>query len=147
MNLAKLTLHFLCAVHFFEPGDSPANTVHVVTAVVELKVQWGSEIDGEGGTGWWVLLRPDSVEVQGWGTHWTQIPGVWGWVVYKPVDGYVIEGLLGGSQHEQNENLGCLGKSPVLGTGLNTGACSESHNSVKWYVSVNWGQRDLPKVT
>ena len=65
-------------------------------------------------------MRPDSVEVQGWGTHRTQIPGVWGWIVYKPVDGGVIEGLLGGSQHKQNENLGCLGKSPVLGTGLNT---------------------------
>ena len=51
MNLAKLMLHFLCARHFFEPGDSPANTVHMVTAIVELKVQWGSEIDREGSTG------------------------------------------------------------------------------------------------
>ena len=44
-------LHFLCARHFFEPGVSPANTVHMVTAVAELKVQWGSKIDGEGSTG------------------------------------------------------------------------------------------------
>lgn len=38
--------------------------------------------------------------------------------MYKPVDGGVIEGLLGGASINKNENLGCLGKSPVLGTGL-----------------------------
>lgn len=86
--------------------------VPMVAVMMELKVQWGSETDGEGSTGQWVLMRPDSVEVQGWGTHRTQIPGVWGWVVHKPVDGGMIEGL-------QNENMGRLGKSRVLGTGLN----------------------------
>ena len=65
-----------------------------------------------------------------------------GWVVYKPVDGGVVEGL-------QNENMGRLGKSPVLGTGLNTFHAVPvlSLTIVLSYVSINWGQLDLPKVT
>ena len=40
-------LCLLFARRFLEFGDGPANKVHVVAAVIEFKVQWGTEIDGE----------------------------------------------------------------------------------------------------
>lgn len=40
--------------------------------------------------------------------------------MYKPIGGGVMEGILGGSQHKEDENMNCLGKSPALDTVLNT---------------------------
>lgn len=45
--LTQLMLCLLFARHFLEFGDGPANKMHMVAAITEFKVQWGTEIDAE----------------------------------------------------------------------------------------------------